>query len=89
MKKHTVTWQQIRDAVNEAFEIIFKNFVKSANDYGPTHNDSQVPPAEPVACGCWPLKRGQQPEVLHDGEPDGFITREKSRYTPSCTRPLA
>ena len=40
MRKHSVTWQQIRDAVNEAFEIIFKNFVKYANDYGPTYNDS-------------------------------------------------
>ena len=27
MRKHPVTWQQIRDAVNEVFEIIFKNFV--------------------------------------------------------------
>ncbi len=27
MKKHSITWQQIRDAVNEAFEIIFKNFL--------------------------------------------------------------
>lgn len=34
MKKHSVTWKQIRDAVNEAFEIIFQKFVKSVNDYG-------------------------------------------------------
>jgi hypothetical protein len=40
MRKHSVTWQQIRDEVNEAFEIIFNKFLKSANDYGPTYNDS-------------------------------------------------
>lgn len=40
MRKPSVAWQQIRDAINEAFEIIFKNFVKSANDYCQTYNDS-------------------------------------------------
>jgi hypothetical protein len=55
MRKHSVAWQQIRDAVNEAFEIIFKNFVKSAIDYVPTHNHSYdslkfIPRVRTVSC---------------------------------------
>ncbi|MGX9728621.1 MAG: hypothetical protein ACTFAK_15300 [Candidatus Electronema sp. VV] len=40
MRKPSVTWQQIRDAVNEAFEIIFQRFVKSANIYGKKYDDN-------------------------------------------------
>uniref|UniRef100_UPI004056DEFE hypothetical protein n=1 Tax=Candidatus Electronema sp. TaxID=2698783 RepID=UPI004056DEFE len=40
MRKPSVTWQQIRDAVNEAFEVIFQRFVKSANLYGKKYDDN-------------------------------------------------
>ncbi len=38
-----ITWQQIRKAVDQAFEIIYQRYVKSVETHGPDFNDEYDP----------------------------------------------
>ena len=38
-----ITWKQIREAVDQAFDIIYQRFVKSVETHGPNFNDEYDP----------------------------------------------
>lgn len=42
-KNPAITWQQIRQAVDQAFDIIYQRFVKSVETHGPNFNDEYDP----------------------------------------------
>ena len=42
-KNQSITWSQVRQAVDQAFDIIYKRYVQAVETYGPDYNDEYNP----------------------------------------------